>query len=164
VALRSRSCAIFGFGAADSRYGIPIQKVGVSMPYPELAILIQMLGRPTMLALLLEGQLQDAAWAERRGLLRGSLQIWKAIWRLRPRASSQALPSRIATTSISRSALSICSSRSIRRMSETLMRRWKRRIIAKGSALFSNVAYPNSLAIESRGFETSGLDEVASKG
>jgi enoyl-CoA hydratase/carnithine racemase len=56
-------------GAADSRYGVPIQKVGVAMPYPELAILTQMLGRPTMLALLLEGQLHDAAWAEQRGLL-----------------------------------------------------------------------------------------------
>ncbi|HEY1383282.1 MAG TPA: enoyl-CoA hydratase-related protein [Dongiaceae bacterium] len=56
-------------GTPDSRYGIPIQKVGVAMPYPELALLTQMLGRPTMLALLLEGQLQDAAWAERHGLL-----------------------------------------------------------------------------------------------
>ena len=56
-------------GAADSRFGIPIQKVGVAMPYPELAILTQMLGRPTMLALLLEGQLHDAAWAERHGIL-----------------------------------------------------------------------------------------------
>jgi enoyl-CoA hydratase/carnithine racemase len=56
-------------GAADSRYGVPIQKVGVAMPYPELAILTQMLGRPTMLALLLEGQLHDAVWAERHGLL-----------------------------------------------------------------------------------------------
>jgi len=56
-------------GAADSRYGVPIQKVGVAMPYPELAILTQMLGRPTMLALLLEGQLHDAAWAEQHGLL-----------------------------------------------------------------------------------------------
>ena len=56
-------------GAPDSRFGIPIQKVGVAMPYPELAVLIQMLGRPTMLALLLEGQLHDAAWAERHGVL-----------------------------------------------------------------------------------------------
>src|SRR5687767_14730417 len=56
-------------GAADSRFGIPIQKVGVAMPYPELAILTQMLGRSTMLALLLEGQLHDAVWAERHGLL-----------------------------------------------------------------------------------------------
>ena len=56
-------------GTADSRFGIPIQKVGVAMPYPELTILTQMLGRPTMLALLLEGQLHDAAWAERHGLL-----------------------------------------------------------------------------------------------
>jgi enoyl-CoA hydratase/carnithine racemase len=56
-------------GAPDSRYGIPIQKVGVAMPYPELALLTQMLGRATMLALLLEGQLHDASWAERHGLL-----------------------------------------------------------------------------------------------
>jgi enoyl-CoA hydratase len=56
-------------GTVDSRFGIPIQKVGVAMPYPELAILTQMLGRPTMLALLLEGQLHDAAWAERHGIL-----------------------------------------------------------------------------------------------
>ncbi len=56
-------------GAADSRYGIPIQKVGVAMPYPELAILTQMLGRPIMLTLLLEGQLHDAPWAEKHGLI-----------------------------------------------------------------------------------------------
>ena len=56
-------------GATNSRYGIPIQKVGVAMPYPELALLTQMLGRPTMLALLLEGQLHDASWAERHGLV-----------------------------------------------------------------------------------------------
>jgi enoyl-CoA hydratase/carnithine racemase len=56
-------------GAADSRYGIPIQKVGVAMPYPELSILTQMLGPATMLELLLEAQLHEAPWAERRGLI-----------------------------------------------------------------------------------------------
>jgi enoyl-CoA hydratase/carnithine racemase len=56
-------------GTADSRYGIPIQKVGVAMPYPELAILTQILGAATMLELLLEAQLHDANWAERRGLI-----------------------------------------------------------------------------------------------
>ncbi len=55
--------------AADSRFGIPIQKVGIAMPYPELAILTQMLGAATMLELLLEAQLHNAAWAERRGLV-----------------------------------------------------------------------------------------------
>lgn len=55
--------------AADSRFGVPIQKVGVAMPYPELAMLTAMLGAATMLELLLEGQLHDAAWAERRGLI-----------------------------------------------------------------------------------------------
>ena len=55
--------------APGSRFGIPIQKVGVAMPYPELAILTQMLGAATMLELLLEAQLHDANWAERRGLV-----------------------------------------------------------------------------------------------
>jgi len=54
---------------ADSRFGIPIQKVGVAMPYPELSVLTQMLGAATMLELLLEAQLHDAARAERRGLV-----------------------------------------------------------------------------------------------
>lgn len=54
---------------ADSRFGVPIQKVGVAMPYPELSLLTQMLGPATMLELLLEGRLHDAAWAERRGLI-----------------------------------------------------------------------------------------------
>lgn len=55
--------------APDSRYGIPIQKVGVAMPYPELAILTRMLGAATMLELLLEAQLHDAGWAERHGVV-----------------------------------------------------------------------------------------------
>lgn len=53
----------------DSRFGIPIQKVGIAMPYPELAMLTALLGEATMLELLLEAQLHDAAWAERRGLV-----------------------------------------------------------------------------------------------
>lgn len=55
--------------ATDSRFGIPIQKVGVAMPYPELAMLTQMLGAATMFELLLEAQLCNAAWAERRGVV-----------------------------------------------------------------------------------------------
>lgn len=55
--------------AAGSRFGIPIQKVGVAMPYPELAMLTGMLGAATMLELLLEAQLHDATWAERRGVV-----------------------------------------------------------------------------------------------
>ncbi len=52
----------------ESRFGIPIQKVGIAMPYPELAILTGVLGAAVMLEMLLEAQLHDAAWAERRGL------------------------------------------------------------------------------------------------
>lgn len=64
--------------AGGSRFGIPIQKVGVAMPYPELSILTQMLGAATMLELLLEAQLHDAAWAERRGLVSRAVQDLEA--------------------------------------------------------------------------------------
>jgi enoyl-CoA hydratase/carnithine racemase len=53
----------------QSRYGIPIQKIGVTMPYPELSALVALLGRPTMLELLLEGGVQDADWALAKGLV-----------------------------------------------------------------------------------------------
>lgn len=52
-----------------SRFGIPIQKIGVTMPYPELAELVTLLGRPTMLELLLEGGIHDANWALAKGLV-----------------------------------------------------------------------------------------------
>jgi enoyl-CoA hydratase/carnithine racemase len=52
-----------------SRFGIPIQKIGVTMPYPELAELVALLGRPTMLELLLEGGIHDADWALTKGLV-----------------------------------------------------------------------------------------------
>jgi enoyl-CoA hydratase/carnithine racemase len=52
-----------------SRYGVPIQKIGVTMPYPELSELVALLGRPTMLELLLEGSIQDADWALAKGLV-----------------------------------------------------------------------------------------------
>lgn len=55
--------------AADAKFGVPIQKVGITMPYPELAALVDLLGRPTMLEMLLSGDIFDADWASRRGLV-----------------------------------------------------------------------------------------------
>jgi enoyl-CoA hydratase/carnithine racemase len=53
----------------DARFGIPIQKIGVTMPYPELSDLVALLGRATMLELLLEGGVHDAQWAYEKGLV-----------------------------------------------------------------------------------------------
>ena len=55
--------------AASSRFGVPIQRIGVVMPYPELADLVELVGRPAALAMLLEGRVFDAAEAERIGLV-----------------------------------------------------------------------------------------------
>ncbi len=52
-----------------ARFGIPIQKIGVTMPYPELSALVTLLGRPTMLELLLEGGIHSADWALAKGLV-----------------------------------------------------------------------------------------------
>lgn len=55
--------------ATGAKFGVPIQRVGVTMPYPELAALVALLGRSTMLEILLEGRIFDTAWAELRGLV-----------------------------------------------------------------------------------------------
>lgn len=55
--------------AAGAKFGVPIQRIGVTMPYPELAALVDLLGRSVMLEILLEGRVFDAAWAESRGLV-----------------------------------------------------------------------------------------------
>jgi enoyl-CoA hydratase len=48
---------------------VPIQKIGVTMPYPELSELVALLGRATMLELLLEGGVHPADWAMTKGLV-----------------------------------------------------------------------------------------------
>lgn len=52
-----------------ARFGVPIQKIGVTMPYPELSELVALLGRATMLELLLEGGIHSADWALAKGLI-----------------------------------------------------------------------------------------------
>lgn len=55
--------------AASARFGVPIQRIGVVMPYPELTDLVGLVGRSTALAMLLEGRVFDADEAERIGLV-----------------------------------------------------------------------------------------------
>jgi len=55
--------------AEGSRFGVPIQKVGVVMPWPELGDLIETVGRATALEILLEGRLFEAAEAVAKGLV-----------------------------------------------------------------------------------------------
>ncbi|MDY0884201.1 enoyl-CoA hydratase/isomerase family protein [Dongia soli] len=53
----------------SAKFGVPIQKIGVTMPYPEIADLVDLLGRPTVLEMLLEGGIYDANWALAKGLV-----------------------------------------------------------------------------------------------
>lgn len=55
--------------AQSAKFGVPIQKIGVTMPYPEIADLVTLLGRATVLEMLLEGGIYDADWALAKGLV-----------------------------------------------------------------------------------------------
>jgi enoyl-CoA hydratase len=54
---------------AGSRFGVPIQKVGIVMPFAELSYLVEILGPAISLEILLEGRMFDAAEAKEKGLL-----------------------------------------------------------------------------------------------
>jgi enoyl-CoA hydratase len=55
--------------AAGSRFGIPIQRMGIGLPYPELAALAELVGAAAALEILLEGRMFDAAEAREKGLV-----------------------------------------------------------------------------------------------
>jgi enoyl-CoA hydratase len=55
--------------AQNARFGVPIQRVGITMPYPELAALVDLMGRAAVLEMLLEGDIHDAGWAFTHGLV-----------------------------------------------------------------------------------------------
>ncbi|HUL08358.1 MAG TPA: enoyl-CoA hydratase-related protein [Candidatus Acidoferrum sp.] len=56
--------------AADgSKFGAPVQRLGITMPYPEIAALVDLVGRATTLEILLEGRLFSAREAYEKGLL-----------------------------------------------------------------------------------------------
>ena len=52
-----------------SRFGVPINRLGVTMGYPEIAALIELVGRQTALEILLEGRVFGAAEAKEKGLV-----------------------------------------------------------------------------------------------
>jgi enoyl-CoA hydratase/carnithine racemase len=52
-----------------SRFGAPIQKVGVVMPFPEIAYLVELVGHAVALEILLEGRVFDAIEAKEKGLV-----------------------------------------------------------------------------------------------
>jgi len=54
---------------AGSRFGVPINRIGVTMAYPEIGALIARVGRQTALEILLEGRVFDAAEALAKGLV-----------------------------------------------------------------------------------------------
>jgi enoyl-CoA hydratase len=53
----------------SSRFGVPINKLGLVMAYAEIGALIALVGEPTALELLLEGRILDAREAHARGLV-----------------------------------------------------------------------------------------------
>ena len=55
--------------AADARFGIPVSRLGLAMPLPELAIVVPAIGRARTLDLLLSARLMDATEAADWGLV-----------------------------------------------------------------------------------------------
>jgi enoyl-CoA hydratase/carnithine racemase len=53
----------------SSRFGIPINRLGLVMAYPEIDALIGLVGRSTALEILFEGRIFDAAEAKDKGLI-----------------------------------------------------------------------------------------------
>ncbi len=53
----------------SSRFGVPINRIGVIMAYPEIQALIDLVGRSTALEILLEGRVFDAQEAQAKGLV-----------------------------------------------------------------------------------------------
>lgn len=54
---------------SSSRFGVPINRLGVLMAYPEIAALIDVVGRAVALEILLEGRVFGAAEAKDKGLV-----------------------------------------------------------------------------------------------
>ncbi len=59
--------------ASSAKFGAPIQKIGVVMPWPELAMFVELIGRAATLEMLLEGRIWSAADAATKGLVTRSV-------------------------------------------------------------------------------------------
>lgn len=55
--------------SASAKFGAPIQKIGVVMPWPELAMFVELIGRAATLEMLLEGRIWSAGEAAAKGLV-----------------------------------------------------------------------------------------------
>jgi enoyl-CoA hydratase len=66
-------------GATGSRYGAPLARIGVVMPFPEIAYLIELAGHATALEMLLEGRIYDASEARDKGLIGRIVEDGKAL-------------------------------------------------------------------------------------
>jgi enoyl-CoA hydratase len=53
----------------SGRFGVPINRLGHALAYPEMKLVQSVVGRAVLLEILLEGRLLDAREAERRGLV-----------------------------------------------------------------------------------------------
>ncbi len=53
----------------SSRFGVPINRIGVVMAYPEIQALLNLVGRATALEILLEGRVFGAQEAKEKGLV-----------------------------------------------------------------------------------------------
>jgi enoyl-CoA hydratase/carnithine racemase len=53
----------------SARFGVPINRIGVIMAYPELSALIDLVGRATAMEILLEGRVFGADEAKEKGLV-----------------------------------------------------------------------------------------------
>lgn len=55
--------------AESGKFGVPINKLGHALAYPEMKVVQSVVGRALVLELVLEGRILDAREAERRGLV-----------------------------------------------------------------------------------------------
>src|SRR4029077_3413123 len=66
-------------GGAGSRYGAPLAKIGVVMPFPEISYLVELVGHAVALEILLEGRIFDAGEAKAKGLIGRIVEDRKAL-------------------------------------------------------------------------------------
>ena len=62
-------CCDLRIAAASAKFGAPIQKIGVVMPWPELAMFVDLIGSSSTLEMLLEGRIWSADEAAAKGLV-----------------------------------------------------------------------------------------------
>jgi enoyl-CoA hydratase len=67
--LELASCCDMRICGASSRFGVPINRLGLVMAYPEITALVGLVGRATTLEILLEGRVFGADEAYHKGLV-----------------------------------------------------------------------------------------------